>query len=112
MNVRFNLGTSLAQRRRRNRRRSGQTLTEYGLILAYVSVVVIQVMDGIAVSSTESYIDANCSLIIAQSSSTTQAQAAILAYLETYNYGNFSTADKTKIFNSCYATMTNAIANS
>jgi Flp pilus assembly pilin Flp len=106
MNGRFIAGNLLA-RRRRNRRRSGQTLVEYGLILAYVSVAVIQVMTNLSIYSTETYIDTNCDLIIAQSSSEAQAQASIITYLETFNYGNYSTADKTIIFNSCYTTMMN-----
>jgi Flp pilus assembly pilin Flp len=117
MGGRFIPKTSLMRRWQRNRRRSGQTLTEYALIMAYISVVAIQAMDNIAISATESLIDVNCGLIIAQvrnpNLSDTENSVieydAVLSYLAAYNYGNFSDADKAKIFQSCYSHMVQTI---
>lgn len=112
MNGHFHSRTSLSLARRRRHRRSGQTLVEYALLLAYIAVAVVQVLSNLSIYTTETYIDTNCSLIISENSSEASAQSAVLAYLESYDYGNYSTAQKTAIFNKCYDTMMSTIANS
>jgi Flp pilus assembly pilin Flp len=110
----------LAWKRRARRRRSGQTLTEYGLILAYISVVAVQMMHNLAMSTTESMMTANCGLIIIQANNPSLSDAdnktgqlnAVLNYLSTYDYGNFSTEEKASMFATCLANAAQIIANS
>ena len=107
MNQRPKLRITLA--RRRHRRRSGQTLVEYALLLAYISIIIINGMQQLSVGTTESLIDADLGLAISTSSSKAAAQAAVLTFLDSYNYGNYSAAQRTAIYNTCYTNAMNII---
>ena len=114
---RLNLGQF--SRGRKRQRRSGQTLVEYALLLAYISVVAIQVLDTISLYTTEALIQADLGLLIAQvhnpnlppAEDKAQELAAVLNFLANYNYGHFDSDQQAKIFTDCYERMANVIAS-
>lgn len=103
----------------RRRQRSGQTLVEYALIMAYIAVVALQVMDTMSMYTTETLIEVDCDLLMTQvrnpdlSADQNRALelAAILNFLSNYNYGHYSDSEKATIFLDCYEHMANIVAN-
>jgi len=113
--------TMCKNRTRRNRhRRAGQTLTEYALLLAYISVVLIQVLDNLSVYTTETLMEADCGLLIAQTHnpnlSAAEDQAveliAVANFIVNYNYGHFDAQQIATIESDTYSHMANIILSS
>jgi Flp pilus assembly pilin Flp len=73
---------------RRLRSRRGQTLVEYALIMAYISVVSMQAMDYLGFATTKDYVYINCVAIVAntnnQSIPTAQNQSNEMTAVNNY----------------------------
>jgi Flp pilus assembly pilin Flp len=70
------------------RNRRGQTLVEYALILAYISVVSMQVLDFLGFAAQKDYVYVNCVAIVAntnnQNISATQNQSNEMTAVNNY----------------------------
>ena len=70
--VRFQRATSPLFFRRKGSRRRGQTLTEYVLLLAYMSIFTIQALQSLGFSTKKEYAITSCSLLISELSTQSQ----------------------------------------
>jgi hypothetical protein len=89
------IGSRFYSRRRVARR--GQTMTEYVLLLAYLSLITLQALQNLGFITAKEYVIANCSLIVGnmQGQSPDSQYTAISNYLsDPHTWGN---ADASKV---------------
>lgn len=99
---------------RRNRRR-GQTLTEYVLLIAYISIFTLQAMDSMSFTTKKEYVITNCSLIVGQMQNRSKVAqlAAVIEYLTAQStWGNADPAQVAKAQAQILATMIDVIYGS
>jgi Flp pilus assembly pilin Flp len=95
--TRFQRVSFLKFSHRRTVRQRGQTMTEYALIIAYVSLFTLQALQNLAFITTKEYVYTNCSLIVGnmQGQNSDSQMSAVDTYLSDPN--SWKHADASKI---------------